>query len=72
MLGETKNVFERENMQNEYGILGCRVDLYFHDYKLAIEVDKFGHSDRNIDYEIKRQNAIEKELGCTFNRINPD
>ena len=72
MLGETKNVFERENMQNEYEILGCRVDLYFHDYKLAIEVDKFGHSDRNIDYEIKRQNAIEKELGCIFNRINPD
>ena len=72
MLGETKDVFERENMQNEYRILGCRVDLYFHDYNLAIEVDKFGHSDRNIDYEIKRQNAIEKELGCTFNRINPD
>ena len=59
-------------MQNESGILGYRVDLYFHDYKLAIEVDKFGHSDRNIDYEIKRQNAIEKELGCIFNRINPD
>ena len=31
-----------------------------------------GHSDRNIDYEIKRQNAIEKELGCIFDRINPD
>ena len=44
MLGETKYVFERENRQNEYGILGCRVDLYFHDYKLAIKVDKFGHS----------------------------
>ena len=45
---------------------------YFHDYKLAIEVDENGHEDRNIDHEIKRQKAIEKGLGCEFIRINPD
>ena len=39
---------------------------------LAIEVDEFNHCDRNIDYEIKRQKAIEKELDCKFDRINPD
>ena len=53
-------------------LLDYRIDLYFHEYKLAIEVDELGHNDRNIDYEIQRQRAIEKELGCVFIRINPD
>ena len=44
----------------------------FHDYKLAIETDENGHSDRNIAYEIKRKKAVEKELGCKFIRIDPD
>ena len=29
-----------------------------------------GHSDRNIDYEIKGQKAVEQELGCKSNRID--
>ena len=33
--------------------LRCMTDLCFHDYKLAIETDQNGHSNRNIDYEIK-------------------
>ena len=45
--------------------------MYFHDYKLAIEVDEIGRCD-SIDYEIHRQKAIEKELGREFIRINPD
>ena len=49
-----------------------QIDLYFHKYKLAIEVDELGHNDRNIDYEIQRQRALERELGCVFIRINPD
>ena len=52
-------------------IIGYRIDLYFHDYKLTIKVDENGHSDRNIDYEIKRKKAIEQELGCTFIKIDP-
>ena len=59
-------------MQTQYTVIGYRIDLYFHEYKLAIEVDELGHNDRNIDYEIQRQRAIEKELGCVFIRINPD
>ena len=27
---------------------------------------------RNVDYKIKRQKAIEQELGCKFIRIDPD
>ena len=59
-------------MQNQHNVLGYRIDLYFDDYRLTIEVDEYGHNDRNIDYEIQRQKGIEKELGCEFITINPD
>ena len=42
-------------MQTWYSVVGYRIDLYFHDYKLAIEIDENGRSDRNIDYEIKKK-----------------
>ena len=32
---------------------GYRIDLYFHDNNLVIEIDENGISDRNIAYEIK-------------------
>ena len=67
-----KDAFEGEDMQTQYTVSGYRIDLYFHKYKLAIEVDELGHNDRNIDYEIQRQRALERELGCVFIRINPD
>ena len=67
-----KDVLERENMQTQYTVLNYRIDLYFHKYKLAIEIDELGHNDRNIDYEIQRQRALERELDCAFIRINPD
>ena len=36
-------------MQTQCSALGCKIDLYFHEYKLAIEVDELSHNDRNID-----------------------
>ena len=62
----------KENIHSQYNVLRYRIDLYFHDYKLAIEIDKNGHSDRNINYKIKRQNVIEQEIGCKFIRIDPE
>ena len=41
-------------------VLGDRLDLYFHDYKLAIEVHELDHNDRNVSHEIQRQKEIEK------------
>ena len=67
-----KDAFEGENMQTQYSVLSYRIDLYFHKYKLAIEVDELGHSDRNINDEIERQRALERELNFVFIRINPD
>ena len=36
------NSIKDENMQTQYTVLGNRIDLYFHKYKLAIEVDELG------------------------------
>ena len=72
VLEPIKDAFEGEDMQTQYTVIGYRIDLNFLAYKLAIQVDELGHDDRNIDYEIQRQRAIEKELGCAFIRINPD
>ena len=72
VLKSVMDAFEGENMQTQYSVLGYRIDLYFHDYKLAIEVDEKGHKNRNIDHEIKRQEVIKEKLGCKFIRINPD
>ena len=66
------DAFEGENMQTQYSVLGYKIDLYFHDYKLAIEVDEKRLKDKNINHEIKRQKTLEKELHCEFIRINPD
>ena len=55
MLTKSKSSLEEGNIQRQCSVLGYRIDLYFPDYKLAIEIDKNGRSDRNIDYEIKRK-----------------
>ena len=72
VINSIKDAFEGEDMQTRYSVLGHRTDLYFHKYKPAIEVDELGHADKNINNEIKRQKALERELNCVFIRINPD
>ena len=47
-------------------------DFYLPKRKLAIEVDELGNSDRDQITENKRQKELEKYLGCTLIRINPD
>ena len=47
-----------------------RIDIYFTKYCLAIEIDEKGHTDRDLIFEQKRQEALEKKLNCTFIRIN--
>ena len=64
--------FKGENMQTQYNFSGYSIGVHFHDYKLPKEIDENGHSNRNIDYEIKRQKAIKRELGCKFIRIDSD
>lgn len=50
-------------MQAEYSVYTGytqdiqRTDLFCHGYKLTIEIDENGRSDRNIDYQRKRQKS---------------
>ena len=39
-LDSIKNAFEGKNIQTNYRVLGCEIDIYFYDYKLAVEIDK--------------------------------
>ena len=45
-------------MQTQCNVLGFMINLYLHDCKLVIKIDEKiynGHSNRNIDYKIRRQ-----------------
>ena len=64
--------FEANNIQTQYNVLINRIYLYFYGDKFAIEIDKNEHSNKNINYEIKRQKEIEKELDYKFIKVNCD
>ena len=63
--------FKTEDKLLQDSVSGYKIDLYVPKYKLVIEVDEKGHCDRDLKQEIKRQQKIEKELGCKFIRIDP-
>jgi very-short-patch-repair endonuclease len=71
-INQIKKVFEDEKMIEQYYCEGYKIDLYFSDYKIAIECDEFNHTDRNIENEIKRETFLRKKLNCIFIRFNPD
>ena len=57
----------KEKIWKQYNVLRYRIDLYFHDHKLAIEIDENGHSDRKFE----RQKAMRQEIVCNFIRVDP-
>ena len=56
-------------MQTQYSVSGYRIDFSFHDYKLAIEIDKMGHSDKYW-LQNKKIKTIKQEPGCKLIRID--
>ena len=40
VINSINDVFEGGNVQSQYTVLNYRIDLYFHKYKLAIEIDE--------------------------------
>jgi len=56
----------------QFFVAGYRIDLYFPAQRVAVECDENGHTDRDIPYELQRQQTIELALGCKFVRFNPD
>ena len=71
VLSKIVTLFAAEEVILQLNVLGYRIHAYFSKHKLAIEVDEQGHNNRDIDYEIQRQKAIKKVVGCEFIRINP-
>ena len=69
-----KQIFDGEDIQTEYKVPGLdyRIDIYPREYKLVVEVDEYGHSDRDIEYEEERERKLKKSIDCEFIRINPD
>ena len=59
-------LFAKEEVLLQHSVLGYRIDLYFPEHKLAIEVDEKRHEDRDMHKEIERQKVIEKGLDCEF------
>ena len=41
-----------------------RINVYFTEYLLAIEIDEKGHTDRDLIFDEKRQEVLKKKLGC--------
>ena len=65
-----RDTFKGEDVRIQYTVLGYRIDLYFYEHKLAIEIDELGRNDRNTDHETKRE--VKNELNCVFIKTNPD
>ena len=63
--------FEGEIILTQYCIENKRIDAYFSEYKLGIEIDEYNHESRNFNYEKSRQLMIES-YGITIIRTNPD
>ena len=60
--------FKGEIMLDQHSVDKYRIDLYFPDYKLAIEFDEqYGHDAVSDE---KRQSIISDALGCSFIRVN--
>ena len=63
---------EGKIMHTQHCVQNKRLDLYFSEQKLGIEIDEYDHEGRNSEYEQSRQLMIEEKLGCVFIRTNPD
>ena len=61
---------KKEADENGRKYILFRIDIYFSECFLAVEIDEKGHTDRDLIFEEKRQEALEKILGYKFIRIN--
>ena len=63
-----KEKIETDKNDREYILF--RIDIYFTEYFLAVEIDEKGHTDREIIFEKKKTKSVGKKLNCEFIRIN--
>ena len=48
-----------DNNDQEYTLF--RIDIYFTEYSLAVEIDEKGHTDRDLIFEKKKRKGIRKK-----------
>jgi len=64
--------FNGEKMMQQYKVKQYFIDLYFPEYKLALECDEKQHNVKNnIEKDIIREIYIKDNLDCTFIRYKP-
>jgi len=69
------NTFKTEKIEDQFSVGKYYLDMYFPDYKIVIEVDENGHSDRKPCDERERMDFVNNELGIDDSkwiRFNPD
>ena len=54
---------------NGHEYILIRIDAYFSEYLLAVEIDEKGHTDRDLIFEEKRQKALEKNLVVNLSEL---
>ena len=62
VISEIEKLFSNEKILRQHSVLSYKIDLYFPEHKLALEVDEKGHTDRYKGKETERQETIEKNL----------
>ena len=48
--------------KNERKYMLFRIDVYFDKFLLAVQIDEKWHTDRDLNFEEERQEALEKNL----------
>ena len=74
-LSAITDVFKTEKFADQFKIGRYYLDLYFTDYKIVIECDENGHTDRKPWKERERMDFVNEKLGITDSnwiRYNPD
>ena len=74
-LSSITNAFKTENFEDQFKVDMYYLDLYFPDYKLVIECDENGHSDRKPYNERERMDYVNKKFNIddtNWIRYNPD
>lgn len=74
-LSHIATAFKTEKFEDQYKVGKYYLDMYFTDYKIAIECDECGHFDRKPFDEKERMDFVNNELDITdlnWIRYNPD
>lgn len=58
-------------MRLHFNFLSFKIDMYFPEHNLAVQIEELDHTDRDKNYGNEREKKIEG-LGCEISSINPD